>query len=529
MGDTIVQKTPLDKEWYFVDRDLNLHCCYVKPFYQTEQERTDVKRTGIEWRNFAQVDCDIGGEKSVPVGLITKDEDRYYFHAYSNRYNQIAEGGNDIDLRADFHKITKDFSYYNFDNERYEDFVLDAKALLRGRFNRSTRKFRKVLPESHAGIGASTSAVFTDDGTIFNAGPMAELTLFPLNPALGLKFRYRHEFGIENYLTDDTTASWSHVDTIATIGLSRPRYPLRLELDLGIDWDFTTGDWQEDTVLRAGTNHEVGPFNYYGLTLLARAENGWGASFNLGTGPARIDRGTPSGRVEDDYWSFVGGLTLSYSPSVAYTQYVEREVEFPICKDSKFSDTELPRFENPYPTKAEPAPPPEPVKKPADPGELLRKRLAPLEEVKQNPQAGAQECRLVEKIELDVKFEEGSAKLTQRSLGSVATLGTIIKDATKDMREIGHTIERMEVHGYTDSKGDEDFNLELSQQRAASVVVELREKGIDIPMDAIGHGEEPKYLKRNSDGSEDQAASRRVEILFILDSSWTPTETQRQQ
>jgi OmpA-OmpF porin, OOP family len=88
-----------------------------------------------------------------------------------------------------------------------------------------------------------------------------------------------------------------------------------------------------------------------------------------------------------------------------------------------------------------------------------------------------------------------------------------------DMARLDKTIARLkelhfvegEVGGYADNTGEHDYNLELSQERAQSVVDYLVANGIDrTRITAVGHGEE-KPIADNST-AEGRAINRRAVI-----------------
>ncbi len=75
----------------------------------------------------------------------------------------------------------------------------------------------------------------------------------------------------------------------------------------------------------------------------------------------------------------------------------------------------------------------------------------------------------------------------------------------------------VEISGYTDSKGTEEYNMKLSQNRAQAVVTYLLSKGIGTDrMTAKGYGESnPDAANQKPDGSDDPAGrqlNRRVEL-----------------
>jgi outer membrane protein OmpA-like peptidoglycan-associated protein len=86
---------------------------------------------------------------------------------------------------------------------------------------------------------------------------------------------------------------------------------------------------------------------------------------------------------------------------------------------------------------------------------------------------------------------------------------------------------RLEVDGYTDSVGSEDYNLKLSDQRAEGVRNYLVGQGI-VPDDIVSKG----FGKDNPVASNDNAAgrqkNRRVEMVVSGDIIGTPIGTAKQ-
>jgi outer membrane protein OmpA-like peptidoglycan-associated protein len=79
---------------------------------------------------------------------------------------------------------------------------------------------------------------------------------------------------------------------------------------------------------------------------------------------------------------------------------------------------------------------------------------------------------------------------------------------------------KIEIAGHTDSKGNEAYNLELSQNRAESVREQMIEKGITPNrMTAKGYGEsEPIADNAKADGSDNpkgRRLNRRTEITIL--------------
>jgi outer membrane protein OmpA-like peptidoglycan-associated protein len=71
---------------------------------------------------------------------------------------------------------------------------------------------------------------------------------------------------------------------------------------------------------------------------------------------------------------------------------------------------------------------------------------------------------------------------------------------------------RVSVVGHTDTRGDKDYNLELSMRRAREVKRRLTEMGIDAAsIDVSSHGEENPLVQTGDDVSN--AENRRVEVV----------------
>lgn len=102
-----------------------------------------------------------------------------------------------------------------------------------------------------------------------------------------------------------------------------------------------------------------------------------------------------------------------------------------------------------------------------------------------------------------VNFALNSAELTAeatKNLDAIAEVFTEFPDT------------RLMVEGYTDSTGDETYNLNLSKKRAQSVATYLKTQGVGVNRFASieGYGEaNPRYDNATKEG---QAKNRRVEI-----------------
>jgi outer membrane protein OmpA-like peptidoglycan-associated protein len=106
-----------------------------------------------------------------------------------------------------------------------------------------------------------------------------------------------------------------------------------------------------------------------------------------------------------------------------------------------------------------------------------------------------------------IKFDSGKATLKLESMG-------VINEIVKLMTE--HPEINFSVEGHTDSDGDAQFNIDLSEQRANTVVNELVARGIDGKrMVAKGFGEDVPVADNTS--PEGKANNRRVEFTCFID------------
>jgi outer membrane protein OmpA-like peptidoglycan-associated protein len=72
----------------------------------------------------------------------------------------------------------------------------------------------------------------------------------------------------------------------------------------------------------------------------------------------------------------------------------------------------------------------------------------------------------------------------------------------------------IEVIGHTDDVGDDDYNMELSEQRAESVRNYLIGAGVDgSKMVTVGAGESMPIASNKTD--EGRAENRRVEVMVL--------------
>jgi outer membrane protein OmpA-like peptidoglycan-associated protein len=121
----------------------------------------------------------------------------------------------------------------------------------------------------------------------------------------------------------------------------------------------------------------------------------------------------------------------------------------------------------------------------------------------------ASEIRI--EMSADVLFEFDKATLTEKAQDSLQQAASIIRDKAKG---------RVRIDGHTDGKGEERYNLRLSERRANAVKTWFIQKaGLPSARFAThGYGKQrPVASNTKPDGSDDpegRQKNRRVEIVF---------------
>ena len=123
---------------------------------------------------------------------------------------------------------------------------------------------------------------------------------------------------------------------------------------------------------------------------------------------------------------------------------------------------------------------------------------------------GAEVERVGEGIKLtlgenSVNFELNKSSLTSTAKANLDKLVPVFNEY-KDTD--------IQIFGYTDSSGSDDYNLKLSEQRAASVKTYLVSKGINASrINTVGRGEADPIA--SNDTKEGMSQNRRVEFAII--------------
>jgi outer membrane protein OmpA-like peptidoglycan-associated protein len=102
-----------------------------------------------------------------------------------------------------------------------------------------------------------------------------------------------------------------------------------------------------------------------------------------------------------------------------------------------------------------------------------------------------------------IRFDVGKASLRPESMGVLNEIYKMLSD---------HPDIKVSIEGHTDSDGDADLNLKLSEERAITVMKQLESMGISADrLTSKGYGESKPFGP--NDTPEGKAANRRVEFV----------------
>ena len=112
----------------------------------------------------------------------------------------------------------------------------------------------------------------------------------------------------------------------------------------------------------------------------------------------------------------------------------------------------------------------------------------------------------------DILFDFNKATIQSSSLSKVDAAANIIKDSK---------VENFLVTGYTDAKGNPNYNLKLSRERAASVVKALEARGVNgANLKSVGVGSKEATVPATA-SNEARQVDRKVEVRAISgDTEW---------
>src|SRR6185436_4102934 len=112
----------------------------------------------------------------------------------------------------------------------------------------------------------------------------------------------------------------------------------------------------------------------------------------------------------------------------------------------------------------------------------------------------------------DVLFDTGKAQLKPGAQRAIDQITAFLKE---------NPGRRVQVEGFTDSQGADEFNLELSQSRADAVAMAIIQRGVDAErVRALGYGEGYPVASNANAGS--RQLNRRVEIIVSNDNTEIP-------
>ncbi|MGO2036625.1 MAG: OmpA family protein [Brevibacterium sp.] len=109
-------------------------------------------------------------------------------------------------------------------------------------------------------------------------------------------------------------------------------------------------------------------------------------------------------------------------------------------------------------------------------------------------------------LSTDILFDFDSAELGDSAKEKIADLVDDIPDGAE-----------VTVDGHTDSKGEDDYNQTLSEDRAEAVADVLTSEDSDLKVKAVGHGESDPVASNGTEADDDpegRAKNRRVELRY---------------
>ena len=138
--------------------------------------------------------------------------------------------------------------------------------------------------------------------------------------------------------------------------------------------------------------------------------------------------------------------------------------------------------------------------------DVLKKSLTPAES-EEGPDFWLNQNILKRALDKSKLTDEGKAYLDQFLAAYVPVISGAIEEGK---------VSTIVVEGYTDSAGDEAYNLKLSEERAQTVADYIKAGYPELAnvIEVVGNGENNLIL--DGEGKEDAAASRRVEVRYVL-------------
>ncbi len=117
-------------------------------------------------------------------------------------------------------------------------------------------------------------------------------------------------------------------------------------------------------------------------------------------------------------------------------------------------------------------------------------------------------CATVVRLDSALFFDFNKADVLPEARALLAEIAPALIEADRSI----------EINGHTDSIGEPDYNLGLSERRAQAVAEVLRSLGVDVAFTVQGFGETqpiaPNYRADGTDDKAGQSQNRRVELVI---------------
>jgi outer membrane protein OmpA-like peptidoglycan-associated protein len=166
---------------------------------------------------------------------------------------------------------------------------------------------------------------------------------------------------------------------------------------------------------------------------------------------------------------------------------------------------------------------------------IIEAREAQAARARSEAQSAQDRAALAEAQTRELAAQLADLKAQQTPRGMVLTLDDVLFDtgraelkpgAARSIDQVAQFLDQnperqVQVEGFTDAQGTDDFNLRLSQSRADAVAQAIIQRGIDAQrVRARGYGEEFPVASNASAGS--RQLNRRVEIIVSNDEQAIP-------
>lgn len=116
--------------------------------------------------------------------------------------------------------------------------------------------------------------------------------------------------------------------------------------------------------------------------------------------------------------------------------------------------------------------------------------------------------------DFDILLENSQIQFTTSSAVIEALSHSLLNDLINAATQCNEA--KFEIAGHTDSQGNADYNLDLSQQRASSVMDYFIQNGIHAErLSAVGYGESIPIA--DNDTADGRAENRRIELTVKLE------------